>query len=61
MSNDGASTPGRPLRLRNKPGRYGDFLTSPTKRIHEEEVESSEDEYHEVHNLQKPTGDSYIF
>lgn len=58
MSKVGPSTPRRASRLRNKPRKYGDFLTlSPTKRIHEEELESSEDDDHEVHNLQKPTGD----
>lgn len=58
MSEDGSSTPQRASRLRNKPKKYGDFLDlSSTKRKHEEELESSEDDDYEVHSLQKSTGD----
>ncbi|XP_026321843.1 origin recognition complex subunit 2 isoform X2 [Hyposmocoma kahamanoa] len=56
MSEDGPSTPRRASRVRSKPRKYGDFFDlSLTKRKHEEEVESSEDDDNEVQCLQKPT------
>lgn len=61
MSEDGPSTR-RASRVRSKPRKYGDFFDlSLTKRKHEEEVESSEDDDNEVQCLQKPTGDRKAF
>lgn len=59
MSEDSINTPRRASRLRNKPKKYGDNLElAQTKRRHEEEVESSEEDDYEEHCPQKPTGNS---